>query len=233
MTRSNNTVTDALPGMSITLKATQATTDIPVSLTVGLDTTTITSNVNDFLKKYNDLVTVIQAQTAVDTTLKTRQVLSEDTTYVQLRSNLRTMAINNVSSVTTGNPASLAAIGITADATGQLSITDSTKFQAVLSTGSSKAIADLFNSSGGIATIMKTKMDNFVKSNGILDGNDKGVKDRIAAIDKKIAEYTKRNQAKMDAYKTSLATAQTLLSQLSTQTSLASSYLAKVNAGTA
>jgi flagellar hook-associated protein 2 len=233
MTRSSNTVTDALPGMSISLKATQLSSAVPVSLTVSLDSDTIKKNVNDFLVKYNDLITVIRAQTAVDTVAKTRQVLSEDTTYVQMRTSLRLMVMGTVSSTATGNPSSLSAIGITADANGQLSITDTTKFTDTLKNGSSAAISDLFNSSNGVAVQMKARMDNFVKLNGVLDGNDKGIKDRIAAIDKKIADYKARNATKVEAYKTSLAAAQTLLSQLSTQTSLASSYLAKVNAGTA
>jgi flagellar hook-associated protein 2 len=231
MTRSTNTVTDALPGMALSLKATQLSTDVPVSLTVALDSDSIKKNVNDFLVKYNDLITTIRAQTAVDIVAKTRQVLSEDTTYVQMRTSLRLMVMGTVSSTAPGNPTSLSAIGISADANGQLSITDTTKFNATLASGSSNAISDLFNSSNGIAVQMKARMDNFVSTNGVLDGNTKGIRDRISAIDKKIADYTARNAKKVEAYKQSLAAAQTLLSQLSTQTSLASSYLAQVTAG--
>ncbi len=233
ITRSSNTVSDALPGITLNLKSTQTTGDAPATLTVGLDTATIKANVQDFLTKYNDLLTVVRSQTQIDTLLKTKQILSDDSTYVRLRSSLRLMVNSTVSSVTSGNPATLAAIGITSDSDGKLSITDATKFNATLSGSKSTAISDLFTSSNGIATQMKARMDNFVSASGILSVNDKAIADRTTAINKKIADYTARNQRKMDAYKLSLATVQTLLSQLSTQTSLASTYLAKVQAGTA
>jgi flagellar capping protein FliD len=101
----------------------------------------------------------------------------------------------------------------------------------MLSGGSSAAISDLFNSSKGVATQMKARMDDFVSTNGILDGNDKGVKDRLSYIDKKIADYTARNAKKVADYQLNLAKAQALLQQLSTQTQLASSYASQVAAG--
>ncbi len=231
ITRSGNTVSDALPGMVLTLKSTQLASAAPAVLTVGLDTAAVKANVQDFLTKYNDLIGVVRSQTQIDTVLKTKQILSDDTTYIQLRTSLRLMVTSTVSSTATGNPASLAAIGITADSDGKLSITDTAKFNATLSGSSSTAISDLFTSSNGIATQMKVRMDNFMSTNGILSSSDKGIANRVTAINKKIADYTARNLKKVEAYKLSLANAQTLLSQLSTQTSLAATYLAKVQAG--
>jgi len=228
ITRGTNTVTDALQGVSLTLKSTQLAADAPVTLTVGLDTETIKSNVQDFLTKYNDLLTIVRSQTQIDTTLKTKQVLSDDSTYIQLRTSLRMMVTGTVSSVTSGNPASLSAIGITTDADGKLTISDTTMFSSVLKGSSATALSDLFTSSNGIATRMKARMDDFVGTTGILAANDKGVADRISAIDKKIADYQARIDKKVEAYKLSLANAQTLLSKLSSQTSLASTYLSQV-----
>jgi flagellar hook-associated protein 2 len=230
ITRSSNTVTDALPGMTLNLKSVQQSTDTPATLTVGLDKDTIKTNVQDFLNKYNDLISIVRSQTQIDTVARTRQILSEDSTYVQLRTSLRSMVTGTVSSVSAGNPSSLFAIGITTDADGKLSITDTDKFNAALSGSSSTAISDLFTSSNGIATQMKARMDNFLNTGGIMDTSTKSINDRTSAIDKKIADYTARNAKQVDRYKLDLANAQTLLSQLSTQTSLASSYLASVSA---
>ncbi|MGE5314737.1 MAG: flagellar filament capping protein FliD [Acidobacteriota bacterium] len=224
MVRSSNTVTDALQGVSLSLKSVQLPTDTPSTLTVALDQSAIKTNVQDFLNKYNDLISIIRETTSVDQTTKVRQILSEDTTYVQMRTSLRLMVMGQVSSVQSGNPSSLSALGITADANGRLSISDLTKFNSAITGSSSSAIADVFVSSNGVAAQMSARMEDFVKTDGILDSSLKSTKDRMTAVDKKVSEMTARNDKKVQAYKDSLAQALSTLSQLSTQQQLAASY---------
>jgi flagellar hook-associated protein 2 len=231
ITRSSNTVTDALQGVTLSLKSVQQPTDTPSTLTIGLDQTAIKSNVQDFLTKYNNLIGLIRGETEIDTTTKTLQVLSQSTTYVRLRTSLRQMVMGNVSTTKSGNPSRLSALGITADSTGTLSISDLTKFNSVISGNSPAAIADVFTSSNGIAAQISARMNDFVKTNGVLDNDKKGATTRMTAIDKKVAELTARNAQAVSQYKAALAEATTTLSSLTTQQQMATAYVSQVAAG--
>lgn len=186
--RDSNTINDILDGVTLNLKDVTTATE---TLTVSVDSDSVKKEVEDFLGAFNDVLTFIRAKTAVDPTTNSRGALAGESTYRGLISNLRGIMSGFVDSVTSGNPEALFEIGITAASDGTLSITDEEKFQNVLAEGSTK-IADLFNSTNGIASRIKTTLEQYVKVGGIIDNSKDVLDDRIKSLDNQINRFDDR-----------------------------------------
>ena len=90
-----------------------------------------------------------------------------------------------------GGSDSLAAVGITTNADGSMSV-DSTKLQAAL-TADSGSVARLFSGTTGVATRLGTLLDNMLASGGAIAARD----DNLAASQKDITDQTTRLDAQM------------------------------------
>ncbi|HLP17795.1 MAG TPA: flagellar filament capping protein FliD [Bacteroidota bacterium] len=228
--RSTNSVSDALSGVVLQLKSTQQLTDAPITLSTGIDKDAIRSNVSNFLSKFNEVNTYIRSQTDVNPDTQTRQILAGDFAYRSLRSSLPAMLGAVVDTVSPGNPNSLAALGISADKTGNLSITDTAKFNAAIDTSSQK-VSDVFNSANGIAKKMADLMTTFTKENGILPSAIDSASDRTKYLDNRIKAMQDRITVKVNKYMNDLAKAQSTISALTAQYSQVASYNSSLFSG--
>lgn len=106
--RSSNTLTDVIPGVTLTLKKPSAGT---VSLTVDQDYDAVIKAVHEFADQYNSVVDLINQQTSWDAQTKKGGTLFGDPTASQIKSQLRSM----VTDVVPGTQVyrNLAAIGVT------------------------------------------------------------------------------------------------------------------------
>jgi flagellar hook-associated protein 2 len=190
VSRSSNVVSDAISGVTFTLRSTQEADADPVTLSISADTASITDTVNDFLDKYNDTVTHIRNKTSVDRETGVRQALAGQFTYRNL---LTEMRIGVAQSATTGaaDIALLADIGITQDDDGLLSISDMDKFENALESNPG-AVSQLFTADDGIATRIETMVEPFVKTGGYLDGDQNNTESRIDALDENIERWEAR-----------------------------------------
>jgi flagellar hook-associated protein 2 len=117
LSSATNTPTEALEGISLTLKKVTAA---PVQLGVSIQTVAIRKNVNDFVAAYNSLNSLLRNQTQADG--KTRGTLQADSTAVSMLNQLRTMLRGDV---TGGSGVSgLAAAGIELQRDGSLLVKD-------------------------------------------------------------------------------------------------------------
>jgi len=122
VTSASNTVENVVPG--VTLNLLKADSDSPVEITVANDTSTIRTNIETFVNRYNDVVSFIRQQTRYDAeTALFGTVPGLDGTYDGLYS-----------------------VGISVSATGTLSI-DSDQLDEALSENLD-AVARLFQASG-------------------------------------------------------------------------------------
>lgn len=224
ITRSGNTVSDALTGMTINLLGV-STSD--ATLTVGANTTSIKASIQAFIDAYNSAVTFLKERTAITVSATTSagstQVnsvvkgrLADDLTYTRLLSNLRLDAGGLVSTVLAGNPASLADVGITVASDGTLSISDSAKLDSAMS-GSPVGVTDLFASSNGVATRLIARLDSFVNTGGVLDGSVTTVTSRVTDLNRQITALQDRLNRREIAVRNQLYSLQDALSALSGQ----------------
>jgi flagellar hook-associated protein 2 len=172
-TSASNTVTSALPGISLNLLG--ATGGSPVTINVGQpapDTATITTNLQDFVTKYNSVLEDIKsrleeqpvpnAQTDAD---RTKGVLYGDSGLQRLLSQLRNAFSDTITSTTSPvSPySSLAQVGLSTGAavgTGDLNsdaidgklTVDTTAFTTALTTNFDQVKALFTNATGSYST---------------------------------------------------------------------------------
>jgi flagellar hook-associated protein 2 len=189
-TRSTNTVSDAIDGVTINLAAASGSTDLAISYDKG----STESKIRGLLDAYNTAVQSIDTQSAVRTSSDgkvTAGAFSGDSVTRVLRSGLAaTMA-----STVTGVFGRLADVGITTQRDGTLAL-DSTKFRAALDSNPD-AVVTLFSGTGsqdGIVDLLYARADAATKS---LTGTIAVRRDGITATMRSLQAQIDRGTARL------------------------------------
>lgn len=124
---SSNTITSAIPGVTLNLNSQSPGT--PVTIGVAPDGTDAATAINSFVTSYNQLVTDLNAQFAVDPSTNTAGPLASDSTLSLVQSQILSGAA--FSSTGNGNINSLSDLGITLNNDGTLSVNSGTLASAV------------------------------------------------------------------------------------------------------
>jgi len=229
MTRTSNTVNDAIPGVTLNLLKGGGGTS---TVTVGNDTAAITSKINSFISSYNDIMGIINKQSVYDSTKKTAGPLFGDSTLRSVKDTLRSIISSPVSGAD-ANYSLLSQIGISTNSKdGTLSL-DSTKLSTALSANFS-AVTDLFTHNGGgygitdtstygIAERFNLRMDKLTNAytgagadNGIIATRINGLQKSMTNIDDQIASMELLLTQKEDNLNKQFAAMESLVSGLST-----------------
>ncbi len=221
--KQSNSISDVLNGVTFEIKGVQAATDAALTLSVSVDKDAVTKSVQDFIDKYNAVISYISTQTAVDAKAGTRGIFADDTTVRGLRFDLRAMATSQVSSIVSGNPTALAQIGITVSSDGMLGLTDSSKFQSVLSADPSQ-VANLFNSTSGIAAQMKSRLKTMVSFGGFVDSAKNGINAQMTYLTTRISRVNDKIDKDVSSYRDQWAKIVSLLQQQSSQQAMLTAF---------
>jgi len=125
ITRSSNTVGDAIPGVTLTLNSTNI--DVPASLTVENDSGTISEKITEFVDAYNSLKKLISDNSNFDPSGANNGILLGDTSTRTILNEVQNILGSTIKGLESANVRSLAEIGIATDyQTGQLSFNSST-----------------------------------------------------------------------------------------------------------
>jgi flagellar hook-associated protein 2 len=143
VTSASTTVDDVVQGVSMDLNSTGSTT-----LTIGQDTSTVSTAITGFVKAYNDLNSTIAKLTAYDATTKTGGVLQGDSAVRAVQTQLRRALSAPVAGLDS-NMTNLTQVGITFAQDGSLTV-DSTKLNTAISSNFSD-IAGLFAAAGAVS----------------------------------------------------------------------------------
>ncbi|MFT4604000.1 MAG: flagellar hook-associated protein 2, partial [Rhodothermales bacterium] len=195
MYRSSNQASDALTGITLSLKEVQ--TD-PLDFAVGPDVEGIKGQVSDFITKYNDIVTQLAGSTMIDGSLGLRGVFAGDPTMRSLRFNLRNDIASTVTSQAGSMVQSIAELGIDIAEDGSLSIDDDDIFDEAIESDP-VAFKALFTGSDGIAQRLEARLDGYLGADGIfdnrvdvLDESVRRISDQIKSFDDRM--YRRENQ---------------------------------------
>ena len=205
MTRTTNTVKDAMPGLSLTLQGT-TTNPAGTTITIANDTAAVTTKINNLVSSYNDVINLINQDTAYDPATKKAGVLLGDSTIRTVLDTLKTTLSSKLAGAT-GSFTSLADIGFNSDAhTGLLSV-DSSKLSASLGSDFN-SVSSLFTQNTGnyglalnnygIAEQFNKQIDFLTHyysgysgtgtlNNGIISTRVHGLNDSMTDIDNRIA----------------------------------------------
>ncbi len=143
ITRTTNTITDALPGVTFSLK--QADPAVTVNMTIGVDTAALQANVQSFVDAYNGLQTLINDQFKFDANTGVGGVLAGDPLLTTIQSALSARIMQTVPGLPTDKN-NLVMIGVEPDAQGVLTINPA-RFDTFLA-NDPNAIRDLFVATG-------------------------------------------------------------------------------------
>lgn len=190
---SSNTVSTALPGVTLSLKSASPGKAIMVGLST--DQSAIRTGVQGFLDTYNALAERFNTENYYDATTGKTGTLFGNSAMLSLQSRLvdETMATRNVN----GAYNSLASIGIGLDAKGKLAITDTAAFSKALANPQDlkKLFADETN---GVAVKMKAETKRATDGlTGTISLQEQALEQRIKILDEsrlRIAERVLRSE---------------------------------------
>jgi len=180
ITSASNTVSEAIQGVTLTLKSTTTTS---VNLTVARDTPAINTAATGFVDAYNALASQIKSRSAYGTDGKGAGSLAGDSTLRIMQEQLR--GIFNTPA-TGGTLASLGQVGIAFQRDGSLQL-DSNKLENSIKTNFSD-VSNLLTSSTGFATRLEAWAKSTLVAGGLIDTRtqnlNKYVKDQNEAVDR-------------------------------------------------
>ncbi len=203
ITRSSNTITDAIDGVTINLLDTSASA---VGLSVDHNSNSISASVQAFVSAYNTLQTTM-------TELSDGE-LSGDFTIRTLQSQVRSV-INSAPSGLTGDYSYLSDIGIELDKYGVMSLDGSTLSDAI--TTNLDSLTELLSDDDqGYAFRLSELLDNVLDTNGLLDAKEDGINARIEDVQDAQEDMEYRLEVIEARYLAQYTALDTLISSLST-----------------
>lgn len=170
ITKSTNTITDVIPGVSVTLK-----TEGSVTITTTRDTEAISGKVTTFVDAYNKLATTI------GDLRKKGAILEADGSTRSIIGELQA-EFNSAAAIAGGAYGYLAEVGVTFDKDGKLAL-DKTAFNKALESNLNSVVALFSDSSRGFATRLYDRANGMLQADGIIDSREDGLKERIRFTD--------------------------------------------------
>lgn len=238
ITRTSNTVTDAIQGVTLNLVKEGATTTVSMTN----DTDAITQKINAFVTAYNNVASLINKQSDYNTDTKSAGILSGDATVRTIQSQLQSLMSRTVPGLS-GSYTTLSSVGITTDGkTGKLSV-DSTKLSTALSSDFN-AVADLFTHNATSSTslpinqyglaeqfnqVIETMVHPYIADgmpdNGLIETKIKGLNTSISDIDDQINSMEERITKMQANLQQQFTMMESTVSSLQTQGNTLLSYL--------
>jgi flagellar hook-associated protein 2 len=230
-TRQSNAISDIVPGLTLSLKATSST---PASVNLARDTSALKAKLTALVTAYNDFDNIIKETTNPKSTLETYgATLVGDSTARMVRQQMRSL-IFGVSSTPGTTYQSMSQLGFSLDQTGVLSL-DETKLDTALQTGVDD-IAKMFTGghnklsaystlSAGIAGDAVKKLSNMLGKTGILITQSESADTQNTKYKAELTKLQTRMDALLLRYQKQFSSMDSLVGNVNSQkTSLKSTF---------
>ena len=196
----SNDIPDFLPGVNVHLK--QARPDQPFTITISEDNQKIAGKLKEVVNQVNEVLKFINAQNAVDDKSDTRNTFTGDSGLQNIEYRFRNIMQEGFP---VGDPQSdhfriyhLNELGVEFDKTGNISFKED-KFSKALEKDFD-AISEAITGPMGFAYQMRVTLDGYTRpGDGMLKLREKGLHDRIDAIDKQIDDKNRQLDRKQQA----------------------------------
>jgi flagellar hook-associated protein 2 len=241
ITSSSNTVTDAVPGVTLSLIAANGTySSSTVSGTAGsirltTDTDLAKTKIKAFVTAYNDAMTLMDEVTNPKSTLDTYgATLVGNSTIRTLRDTIRAFTVDD-SSTTSGSLSALRDIGIEIDTAGKLTLKETTLDSVLASsysdvitmlTGDQEALSEYDSSTdAGISGDLSRSIFKMIATYGTVSVESRNASTRITKYQDDLAALEERMKKLLERYTQQFATMDSIVGNTkSTQTGLTSSF---------
>lgn len=200
ITRSSNTITDVIAGVTLNLKKTSGTA---AALTVSRDTDSIKTKITALVDKYNAVVDYIKANNTYDSKTKVKGSLYGEAVAKTVMEKLRQTIQSTISGLPDGDPVGevdmnqLRDAGISIDSKGKLSV-DSTKLSDAISNNFDDVV-NLFidgTTTDGFGVTIYDAVDIFTNAEGSITKRVSGYGNTISDLTRKIED----KEDKLDRY---------------------------------
>jgi flagellar hook-associated protein 2 len=230
VTSATNTITNALPGVTLNLLTTSPTTTTgttttatPQTLTVADDTTTTTTQVNAFVSAYNTLQSEMASLGSYNASTGAAGPLLGDPLLLNLQNEIKSNLFATVSGIS-GGLNSLASIGITPDSSGQLQV-DNTTLQNALNSNY-QAVGNVFGSNQGIAATLATTLTGVLGPTGSLQSRTNTLNTEMTASQTAQTQLNQQMSVLQSTYLTQFTALDTLLADFQSTASFLTTQLA-------
>jgi flagellar hook-associated protein 2 len=221
MTKSSNTVTDAIQGVTLTL-----TNNSTATLTVARDTAAISTATSGFVDAYNALYSQLKIRSAYATATTAAGDLAGDGTLRLMTDQLRGIFGTPATPASGGTLTNLSQIGISTQTDGSLTL-DSAKLNSAVA-GKFGDVSNLFTSATGFATRMNAWATSVVKTGGTIDTHTDSLNTTIKRYNDQISTLELKLTALQKQYTTTYTNLNTMLSNMN----ITSAYLTQAFATT-
>jgi flagellar hook-associated protein 2 len=208
----SNTVTGAIPGVTLNLAATNVGS--PVELSVAPDVSSVTAAVNQFVSSYNQAIGDINAQFTYNTSTQTQGPLATDGTLTSVQSQLLQMMTYSTGG--SSSVSSLASLGVTMNNDGTLSVDNTTLSAAA--TNDSSDLQQFMQGTKGFATTLQSALNTLTAPNtGALTVDITNLQSNYTDLESQITAIETQITSQHDALITQYSTLNALLEDYPTQ----------------
>jgi flagellar hook-associated protein 2 len=218
---SSNTVSNAIEGVTLTLKA-PTDTGSTVSMDIERDNAAIQGAAQKFVDGYNSLVGTIKSLGKYDPSTSTGGPLLGDAMLRNIESQVRNLISAPVSGVA-GSYNTLASLGILTQADGTLKL-DTDKFNKAL-IANPGSVTSIFASDNGVAVKLANLMGSKTSTTGELTVRSSDITDSLQGLKDDQDALDARMKIVQDRYYKQFNALDTLLAQLKTTSSSLDSWL--------
>ncbi len=206
VTRSSNTISDAISGVTLTLLETSTSA---VNLNINHNSGAVSGAIESFATAYNTLQSSLSSLSA--------GALSGDSSIRTIQNQIRSV-FNTVPSGLTGSYTYLSEIGISFTKEGTLT-TDSTEIDNAISANLS-SLTELFSDDDqGYAFRLSAVLDNIIDSDGLIDAKEDGINAQIDDVQDAQVDLQFRLETIEARYRAQYGALDTLMTNLSTTSS--------------
>lgn len=186
-TRGQNTVSDAISGMTFTLQGTSGSQE---QISVSKDSEKARDNVEGFVEKFNEMNTKIRQQTFLNGETGNRGPLQNVRSIRNLTINLRQTALLGMESAGPGEIDNLSDLGIGFENDGTMKIEDSEKLDEALSEKADE-VNNLFTADDSPVKAMYDRAKTYTESEGVISSLESGLDQKIDFLDDRIEDEDK------------------------------------------
>lgn len=220
VTRSSNSLDDVIDGATINLLGTSASN---VKLTISNDRSTLKTNLQEMVSTYNDLLSLFDNFTAVDSEADMAGALSEDTSLVRFLKNKVREAVFSNSSTPSGSINAIRDIGITTDRYGSVKF-DETKYDAAISSSYDDIVTmltadtnsqNLFETSDkGLSQDIATALGDMTDATGVVTVRETGAISELTDHQEELTKLEARMEGVYNRYLAQFGVMETLMATL-------------------
>lgn len=220
ITSTTNTITQAIPGVTITAFRRDPNTSIAVD--VAADSAGLKTRITDFVKAYNDFAKFVTDQGTAAAKGDTSSI-GRDPLLRQLKDQIRATLVGQTGSG--GAFSALSQVGIEFTRSGTLTLNETT-LAAAIEDGTANLETLFAGSTGvpGIFAALDTQLDTYTQSDGLIPGARKQMTEQATRLTDSIANMQERLAQRRSALQREFIAADRAMSQLQSQSGSLSQF---------